>query len=88
MAGLAVVRDTSMIKDVSKILSVMAQTTVFGSETLMCYRIRCCYGINASAGIVARITPLYRCINQAVVENATGHFESHNAMACFAIDVC
>ena len=30
----------------------------------------------------------YRCVQQAVIENAAGHFEAHDTMAASAIDVC
>ena len=76
MAGLAVDRDTRMIKDcVSKILSVMTRAAIFGS-ILMTWSIRCRCGINTSASIVAGFTRLLRCIQQGVVENTAGHFES------------
>ena len=33
------------------------------------------------------LSGLHRGIDQAVIENATGHFETDDAMACIAIDV-
>ena len=87
MTGRAIVHDVGMIDEcTSETIRVMARTTVFCSDNLMCCRIRCRYGVNTSAGIVTGVTPLYRCVKQAVVENTT-ETESHDAMAHAAIDV-
>ena len=88
MAGLAIVHDISMIKDsISKTFCIVAPTTILGSGSMsISIGGRCSF--NARASVMAGLTGLVRCIQQGVVENTAGHFETHDAMACFAIDVC
>lgn len=83
----AITHYTRMIKDsISETLSVMARAAISGSVS-MSLSIRRRFGVNASASIVAGFTRLVRGIQQAVVENTTGHFETHDTMAANAIVV-
>jgi hypothetical protein len=89
MACLAIVHHTVMIeaKCGSKTFGVMTRATIGTGYRVGGHGRRLGGRVNTGAIIVTGFTRLYCCINQAVVENATGHFESDNAMACIAIDV-
>jgi hypothetical protein len=77
----AITHDTSMIKDcVSKTLGVMTPPAIFGSILMRYCRCRRC-GVNTRVSVMARLTRLYRCVEQAVIENTTGHVETHDTMA-------
>ena len=91
MAVSAILRQNYRIRVIyakcrDKALGGMARTTIGRSCRVSRYRGRFGRCVNTGVVVVAPFARLHRRVNQAVVENSTGQFEGHDAMAGIAIE--
>ena len=87
MAGCAIIHDVGMVNECTgEGIGVMAGSTVIRGGRVSGYRRSLSGCVDTITVIVARVTGLYRWVNQAVIENAT-KTKGHNAMAYAAIDI-
>ena len=91
MTVIATLRQNSRVSVIyaerrDKALGGMARTAIGRSCRVSRYRRRFGRCINTGVVVVAPFARLHRGINHAVVENTTGQFERHDAMAGIAIE--
>ena len=91
MTVIATLRQNSRIRVIDakcrdKALGGMARTTIGRSCRVSRYRGRFGRCTNTGVVVVAPFARLHRGVNHAVVENSTGQFERHNAVAGIAIE--